>query len=357
MSRIASCVAVMMLLSVASFVEVTAQRGTGFGAGRANPNAPNAIVGRVTDVTGRPVAEVLVTALASRTWRGTTRLAPVDVRLGSRTNERGEFRLDGLSFGEFYLVAFPRRVAAGNRATRSGNAITYYPSAREAKDAKPIVVSVKAPATAEIVLAPAKLFDISGIVTGSDGQPVRGGTFGLTHGDGLFGLDSIGVVIRPDGTFLAPGLPPGTYHLHFREGLWPPPRDVIPKVSGAKVTVTDSDVTNVRLTPIAMVRGTGRVVVDSADRSDVPFSTIQIGATPTNSDGNPGPSRPGFAKQDLTFEFRTWPAVSYVRVFIESPGWVVKAIRLNGADVTDKDLDFRDDVSGLEIEVVRRPGR
>jgi hypothetical protein len=118
MSRIATCVAVMMSLALASLVEVTAQRGTGFGAGRANPNAPNAIVGRVTDAAGRPVAEVLVTALASRTWRGTTRLAPVDVRLGSRTNERGEFRLDGLSFGEFYLVAFPRPMAAGNRATR-----------------------------------------------------------------------------------------------------------------------------------------------------------------------------------------------------------------------------------------------
>ena len=70
-----------------------------------------------------------------------------------------------------------------------------------------------------------------------------------------------------------------------------------------------------------------------------------------------GPGRPGFAKHDLTFEFRTWPAVGYVRVFINSPGWVVKAIRLNGADVTDKDLDFRHDVSGLEIEVVKRSGR
>ena len=231
MSRIVPSVAVMMSLSVTSFVEVTAQRGTGFGAGRADPNALNTIVGRVTDAAGQPVAEVLVTALASVTWRGTTRLAPVNVRLGSRTNDGGEFRLDGLSFGEFYLVAFPRPVAAVNRATRSGNAITYYPSTREAAEAKPVVVSVKAPATANIVLAPARLSDISGIVIGSDGQPVRGGTFGLTHGDGLFGLDSIGVVIRPDGTFLAPGLPPGTYHLQFREGPWPPPHDVIPTPS------------------------------------------------------------------------------------------------------------------------------
>ena len=36
-----------------------------------------------------------------------------------------------------------------------------------------------------------------------------------------------------------------------------------------------------------------------------------------------------------------------------SPGWIVKAVRLHGADVTDKDISFRMAVSGLQIEVVK----
>jgi hypothetical protein len=35
----------------------------------------------------------------------------------------------------------------------------------------------------------------------------------------------------------------------------------------------------------------------------------------------------------------------------------VKAVRLNGKDVTDRDVDFGHDVSGLEIEVVKRAVR
>ena len=45
-----------------------------------------------------------------------------------------------------------------------------------------------------------------------------------------------------------------------------------------------------------------------------------------------------------------------VRVFIEAPGWTVKAVRLNGTDITDKAIDFVQgkEITGLEIELVRR---
>ena len=98
-----------------------------------------------------------------------------------------------------------------------------------------------------------------------------------------------------------------------------------------------------------------RLVVDPAARSALQPSAVQVGASPVDFDGNPGPQSPGTVNADLTFEFRTWPSVGRIRVQLP-PGWAVKAIRLNGVDVTDKPIDFVAGkvVSGLEIEPVKR---
>jgi hypothetical protein len=338
----------------------THQRGTGAGAGRA-ASANSAIVGHVADASGQPVSGAFVTALRRDISRGSPRVIPVSAALHAITNDRGAFRFDNLSPGPYYVVVVPqnRQGITDNRPNRSGYAITYYPDVVTATDAKPVVVSRGATATADVTVAPARLFVIAGSAFLSDGRPAGGGTLYLAHGDGLFGLDSKAVRLRADGTFLLAGLPPGTYFLQMREGAWPPPLNVIPKVSGAKVAVVDSDVTNIRVTPIEMVRATGHLLVDPAARPSLQPSTIEVAASPVDFNGNPGPQRPGLVRDDLTFEFRTWPSVGYIRVFIGSPEWILKGVRLNGVDVTDKDIDFRpgQEISGLEIEVIRRPGR
>ena len=326
--------------------------------GREISNVPHAIVGRVTDPSGRPAAGVVVVALQRVPSRDGTRLTWVSRPVSATTNARGQFRLLSPYRGEHYVVAFPRNspLTPADHASRSGYRVTYYPNAASAADAGTVAVGASATATADIVLRPAMLAGVSGIVIGSDRRPVQGGALLIAHGDGLFGLDSLAAAIRSDGTFVTPALPPGTYFLHYREGVWPPPLDAVPKVSGAKVTIAEADVANVRVTPIEMVRVTGRVTVAAA-RPELPYATIQVGATPASFEGNPGPQRAGTVRKDLTFEFRTWPSRAYVRALILSPGWAVKAVRLNGKDVTDRDVDFGHDVSGLEIEVVKRAVR
>jgi hypothetical protein len=73
----------------------------------------------------------------------------------------------------------------------------------------------------------------------------------------------------------------------------------------------------------------------------------------------PAPQRPGTARSDLTFAFETWPLPARIRVVIDSPGWVVKAVRHDGADITDKPIDFVQgkEVTGLEVEITRGPIR
>jgi len=330
----------------------------GLGAGGSHPGVPaSAITGRVLDASGKPVPDTFVTALKPLPSGGRP-FSPVDVRLYSITNDHGEFRLDGLFPGQFYVVALPHNVVRSpmNLPNRSGFGRTFFPNVTNPDKAQKIAVTPSANSRADITLVPAELSTVSGTVIGSTGQPVQGGLLGIAHGDGLFGLDTRGVSIRSDGTFAAPALWPGTYFFEFHEGPWPPPRDVIPKVSGAKAIVPSGG-TIVRVVPIEMVHATGRLVVNPVDRASLQPSMIQIAASPVDFDGNPGPQRPGNVHDDLTFEFRTWPSTGKIRAFFQGTEWPIKAIRLHGVDVTRTPIDFIEgqEISGIEIELVTPP--
>jgi hypothetical protein len=191
-------------------------------------------------------------------------------------------------------------------------------------------------------------------VTASDGRPPHGDVLGILHGNGLAGLDPKGIPIRQDGAFQAGGLAPGTYFLQMREGVWPPPATAIPKLSGAKVMITDRDLDGLRVLPIEMVHVTGRVVVDRSVRSLLNPATVEISATPADFESNAGPQRPGIVKSDLTFEFRTWPGQGLVHVSIRAAGWAATAIRLKGVDVKDTGINFQGkEMPGLEIELIK----
>ena len=355
MLRLSALAALAILLSTSD--TSPGQRGAG-GERELPGGGPKAIVGHVFDPSGKPVPGTFVTALSQEPRAGRA-FSLVSARLQSITNERGEFRLeDGLYFGEFYVVALPHNepYGADRRLNRAGYANTFFPNVVRVADAKRVRVSPSGPARADITLAPARLWAISGTVIGSSGQPIPGGRLAMPRGDGFFGLAARTFAFRTDSTFVAPGLQPGTYHLRFHESPWPPARGTTPVVSGATVVVADADVTDVRVMPIRMVQATGRLIVDGPARSALQPSAIQIGASPVDFDGNPGPSRPGLVKDDLTFAFKTWPSVGQIRVQLPSREWAVKAIRLNSVDVTDKPIDFvaGKEVSGLEIELVKR---
>jgi hypothetical protein len=350
MRRARACLVSLILPLIA-----TAAAQESPGGGRRASTVPHGVIGRVTDPAGHPMAGVLVVALQRETRRGRTPLVPVSRPVAVTTNSRGQYRLFSSYLGETYVVAFPRGRPPGTSGPqdRSGFGITYYPSADRLESARSVEVAPNGAASADIVMRPARLSVIAGGVIGSDGRPINGGALAIAHGDGLFGLDSSVAPIGQDGRFETPPMPPGTYHLHYREGLWPPPVTVVPKVSTATVSVGTEDVRDVKVTPVQMVRATGRLVVAPAVRAALPVGTIDVAAAPSTGDGVPGPQRPGTVKPDLSFEFWTWPGEGYIRVLFLSPGWMVRAVRLHGVDVTDKDIPFRGSMSGLQIEVIK----
>src|SRR5690606_41945650 len=142
-----------------------------------------------------------------------------------------------------------------------------------------------------------------GVVIGSNGHPVAGGVMGLTHGDGFFGRDTRVLRVAQDGSFRAPALQPGTYFLQFRETQWPPSRGETPRISQAKVTITDADVTGARVVPLHMVRGRGRLVIDAADRPALDVVTVFESAFPDPVNRNPSLQRGRSVGSDMTTEF------------------------------------------------------
>ena len=325
-------------------------------AARQSASPATGISGRVINASGQPVPGTVVTLLRRESPFGALQLVPVNLRAKVTTGPKGEFVFQHIPAGPYFLVALPQNSAAtpNNRPNRSGYAITYYPNAATAAGAKSVTVIVGPTVTANITLAPAYLFGISGSVIASDGRPPKGAVLGILHGNGLSGVDAKGVPVRVDGTFQTAGLPPGTYFLQMREGVWPPPADVIPKLSGAKVTISDRDIEGIRVAPIDMVHVTGRVVVDRSIRSLLTPASVEISATPADFESMPGPQRPGILKNDFTFEFRTWPGQGNIRVALRVPGWAATAIRLKGVDVKETGVNFQGkEMSGLEIELVK----
>jgi hypothetical protein len=121
----------------------------------------------------------------------------------------------------------------------------------------------------------------------------------------------------------------------------------------ATVAVNGSDVTGVVLTPVQLVNVSGRVVFDSQGTRPSP-QALRLSFIPRGPEsGIPFGAPPG-VNNDFTFQFSI-PAVE-LAIRATSGDWVVKAIRMNGLDITDTGVDLRgsQDVS-LEIELTNNP--
>ena len=323
-----------------------------------------AVTGRVVDAAGRPVPGTFVSALfpSSRWGPGgdpTARRFSVEpTEFATVTNALGEFRLNG-STRPFYLIAIPNnRLTSPDAVRRDGHATTYFPSALTPDEARLIRSIPGRPVSANVVLRPARVAIVSGQVFTASGAPARGGEMDLAHLDGLHGFDTRAVELRADGTFEIRALQPGGYFLQNRESGSAKDRPSEWKVSRARFRVADRDVDDVRVEPAAMIRVTGRVVAPPAEHGSLTPPRMQIAAW--SVDETPGPQSVGSPRADWTFEFFTWPCTARIKAVIQasvgaSP-WTVKAIRLDGADVTDRDVTFVQGkhLTGIEVELVRR---
>ncbi len=153
----------------------------------------SAISGRLVDEFGDPIADALVSAMRSA-WAGGRRRLQSTGRT-AQTNDLGQFRIYGLSPGDYYVSATfarrrhhgdgdrtcPRWPVAVRAAVRRGRFRTpdtrrpISPEHTNGADAQKITLGVGQEAqSTDFALLPVRLAKITGTVISSDGKPVEG---------------------------------------------------------------------------------------------------------------------------------------------------------------------------------------
>lgn len=354
----------------------------------------SAISGRLVDEFGDPVADAVVSAMRS-VWSGGRRRLQPSGRTG-QTNDLGQFRIYGLSPGDYYVNAtfrggdmmameFAMAAAVGGSAgaggpvgsnPNSGYAPTYFPGTANGAEAQKITLAVGQEAqNTDFALLPVKLAKITGTVVSSEGKPVEGSMINAVprNAEGV-GMMMMAGNARSDknGNFTIPNVAPGEYTLQSRamqimttgggDNMMFTARiggdsGADAEVGSLPITVSGDDLSNVVIVTAKGATASGRLIFDDGSKPSS-VTNIRVSAAPVDSDG-PVVSfggGPGSVKADGTFELKSLSGTRIIRAANVPPGWMLKSVRVNGNDVTDSGMDFKagESISGLEVTLTSK---
>jgi protocatechuate 3,4-dioxygenase beta subunit len=338
------------------------------------------ISGRIVDEYGEPVAEAMVTALR-QTWVGGRRRLVPSGRVG-QTNDLGQYRMYGLPPGDYYVSATLRNAemmmfdvmgmgGPSGSNPGSGYAPTYFPGTPSAAEAQKVVVALGQEAQqTDFALLPVRLAKVSGMVVSSDGKPVDTAMVNLLPASraGDMGMMMMGASARTqkDGQFTLNGVAPGDYTLNVRSmriqttgagdnmtftATIGGPGGADAEFAAIPLTVGADDISNVAVVTTKGSSLTGRLTFEGGSKPNE-VQTIRINASGDPSDrpmmvGSSSAS----AKADGTFELKGLAGHRVIRANNLPSGWMLKAVRLNGTDITDAGVDFKagEQLSNLEV--------
>jgi hypothetical protein len=280
------------------------------------------ILGRVSDATGEPLAGLRVRVYRARMSQGYRRLE--DVGVADFTDDRGAYRIYGLPPGDYYVAA-SLRVAPAGSVVQTTYSPTYYPGTADLADAQLVRVELGSETTAMFSLMPVRSVTVTGSVLTSSGSPANA-FLNLVSESSELGIPlGIGGVTQPDGTFTLPDVPPGRYTLNASL------RGDGPSESGSLPLVVDTaDLPGNILVTGRPATITGRFVVDAGSSRVLPGGELSVAAVAARPGGIVMSSGSGtsFDLDDLVEPFN-------LRVSGLPEGWSVKAIVVDGSDVTD----------------------
>jgi hypothetical protein len=309
---------------------------------------PGAVItGRVIDEFGDPAEEARVAIVRAQNIDGVRRLVPVGN--GSRqTNDLGEFRLYGISPGEYYLSADASNRVVGPPPDTGAPPIyasTYFPGTSNPAEAQRLSIETgETISDVIVVLVPTRKARISGTAIDSQGRPMSGRVL-LTPRSGNF-MALAGSPVGPDGSFAIERVTAGTYTLEVNG-----PSE---ERASTELVVADVNIDGIRVVGTKAVIATGSVVVDPAAPSIQPRA-IEVFATPVGAGGITfgGLVRPVRLNEDLTFELKAWPGRMQLMAMNIPPGWTLRSVRYRNIDVTDNGIEFRagESIAGIEIEL------
>ena len=319
-----------------------------------------AIVGTVTDASGEPAARVRIGAL--RTRRG---MEPAMV--GSfTTDDLGQFRAFGLAPGDYILMADARGFGGGQGDVQGetiGFAPTYAPGTPSMQEAMRVRLPPGGQAVADIRLIETRVFSVRGTVMSSSGELLRNASVSLASPDATMMMmgGNYGGGVMPDGTFIIRNVPPGHYELTATHmpgaGPGAGPRAMEnAEMAAAPIEIGAADVEGIMLVTQRGATVAGEIVFDGGELDG---GRVQVSAQQAERRQFIAP--PTVDVKDTTFTIRNVFRRIVIRGSVIGRGpsvgessWGLKAVLLNGTDITDQPRAFTNADSG-KLQIVFTP--
>jgi hypothetical protein len=319
--------------------------------------------GRVLDQDGDAMPGVMVRVMRYQYQQGERRLTPAG---NAQTDDKGQYRVWGLSPGDYYVNAVMRggnsrgdfggpggfggrgggrglvaAPAGGGEQDQINYAPTYYPGVPSVNEAKAITVGL----SQEVLdinfgMLLVKVARISGRVSNPDGSPVTNGNVNLMSETGGARGNQIGVNfggrIQWDGAFTIANVPPGRYILRARAD-----NGETPQFGAQPISINGEDVTDfsVMLSTGATITGMLTFVPGQTNPPDL--TQFRISA-PSTDQSDFGPQPNARVDKDGRFTLSGVSAGSHlIRAGGNARGWILKSVTADGRDVTDTPIQVR----------------
>ena len=314
---------------------------------------PTAVItGKIVDNDGDPVrgANVFVTKYQGSHHRG--------FNLGD-TNDLGEYRISNLEPGQYLITANPERHFFQRSQTEGDKRpvpyITYYPGTTDKAQAVPVDLHAGDELPANFALAYGPAFRIRGTVSGIPATEIPGLSVMLGSKDAGWPIGASDTEVKKDGSFEIHNVLPGSYLVWLMNSTSAPEA----MFAAQTIEVKDSDLENVRLTPVSTSEVRGQLRLENGQKADWAGASLflQSSDDPTDLRGEFQGQREttqAQVKKDGSFDMKTVPAGNYrVRVFSGLAALrdcFVKSINDGGKDVADS--GFSVSGGGLFLDVV-----
>jgi hypothetical protein len=326
------------------------------------------IYGRVLDQTGEPLIGTRVQALRSGSVRGQRRLQTVGA--SDLTDDTGSFRIYGLPPGDYFVAA-----AAGLGDQVKRDPPTYYPGTANFTEAQPIALAPGVEASAEFAMAPVRNARVSGVVVDSAGNPVQamvnlvseavsaGPAMGAGAAVGGPSPLQVHADAEANGRFTMENVPPGPYVLTamvFRMAGPAPPNPgpttaaqmarQMPEQAAMPLVVNGDDVSGLTIVTTKPSVLTGSIVADTGVARPLPRNVRVTQRSVTSG----GTSMSMGSMNDTDFQLVGMAGAFRINVTVPE-GWTVKAVMLDGRDVTDEPIDLRGQNATVRVVLSDRP--
>jgi hypothetical protein len=327
------------------------------------------IEGRVTDEDGDPMPEAQVAVLRQSFVAGRSHWEQVGAE---RTNDLGEYRIAGLTAGNYFVSVTPppdfrswieatsnapaprNGVTVSDKPATAAYQTTYYPGTRDRAQATPIQLRAGDDFPVNFSLTPSP----SLIIRGSVVNLPLGATAAIMLHSKDFNLVLNGAEMHKDGTFEIRDVSPGTYTI-----LATVDNAAVPMMARQELQVTSANVESLRLAPQPGGTVYGRLRMEASSNAEkARLNPSQMFLLLRSADGDDdglgaftageGSSTLAHVNADGSFQWKNVPAGHYfVQVSDASamPDCFLKSVVAGGRDAVDSGFSVSSGNTTLDL--------